>query len=175
MDDRTSEPQGQVVELLDIARIMQAIPHRYPFLLIDRIVDMRLNHSAIGVKNVSVNENFFQGHFPGHPVMPGVLIIEAMAQTAAVLVVETLGTGARGRVVYFMSIEGAKFRRPVVPGDQLRIHCTKERNRGNVWKFTGVARVDGVAVAEATFAAMIMNRADDMQPESAKSGDRSVT
>ncbi len=150
---------GTVVEAIDIARILQAIPHRYPFLMIDRVVDLVTNQSAIGIKNVSVNESFFQGHFPNHPVMPGVLIIEAMAQTAAILVVETLGPDAAGRVVYFMSVEGAKFRRPVVPGDQLRIHCTKQRNRGNVWKFTAVARVDGSSVAEATYAAMIMDRA----------------
>jgi len=150
---------GTVVETLDIARILQAIPHRYPFLMIDRVVDLVTNQSAIGIKNVSVNESFFQGHFPNHPVMPGVLIIEAMAQTAAILVVETLGPDAAGRVVYFMSVEGAKFRRPVVPGDQLRIHCTKQRNRGNVWKFSAVARVDGISVAEATYAAMIMDRA----------------
>ena len=155
-DAVTSEAAGEVV---DIARIMHDIPHRYPFLLLDRVVDVVLNTSAIGVKNVSVNEPFFAGHFPNHPVMPGVLIIESMAQTAAVLVVETLGPEAAGKVVYFMSIEGAKFRRPVVPGDQLRIHVTKDRNRGNVWKFSAVARVDGVSVAEATYAAMIMDRA----------------
>jgi 3-hydroxyacyl-[acyl-carrier-protein] dehydratase len=143
---------------VDIAGIMQAIPHRYPFLLIDRVVEVHPNVSAIGVKNVSVNEGFFQGHFPGHPVMPGVLIIESMAQTAAVLVVKTWGPDAAGKVVYFMSVEGAKFRRPVVPGDQLRIHVAKERNRGNVWKFHAIARVDGAAVAEATFAAMIMDQ-----------------
>ncbi|MGC1409003.1 MAG: 3-hydroxyacyl-ACP dehydratase FabZ [Acetobacteraceae bacterium] len=147
------------IDVVDIARIMHAIPHRYPFLLIDRVVDLVHNRSAIGIKNVSVNESFFAGHFPDHPVMPGVLIIESMAQTAAVLVVETLGPDAAGKLVYFMSIEGAKFRRPVVPGDQLRIHVTKERNRGNVWKFNAVARVDGVSVAEATYAAMIMDRA----------------
>ncbi len=152
---------GETVEVVDIARILRAIPHRYPFLMIDRVVDVVCNQSAIGIKNVSANENFFQGHFPGHPVMPGVLIIEAMAQTAAVLVVETLGPDAAGRVVYFMSVEGAKFRRPVQPGDQLRIHVTKERNRGNVWKFSAVARVDGVSVAEATYAAMIMDRATE--------------
>jgi 3-hydroxyacyl-[acyl-carrier-protein] dehydratase len=150
---------SRTIELVDIHRIMHDIPHRYPFLLIDRVVDVVLNHSAMGVKNVSVNESFFAGHFPNHPVMPGVLIIEAMAQTAAVLVVETLGPEAAGKVVYFMSIEGAKFRRPVVPGDQLRIHVVKERNRGNVWKFQATARVEGVSVAEATYAAMIMDRA----------------
>jgi 3-hydroxyacyl-[acyl-carrier-protein] dehydratase len=147
------------VAVIDIKRIMQAIPHRYPFLLIDRVVELVRNVSAIGIKNVSVNESFFAGHFPNHPVVPGVLIIESMAQTAAVLVVETLGPEAAGKVVYFMSIEGAKFRRPVMPGDQMRVHVTKDRNRGNVWKFSGVARVDGVVVAEATFAAMIMDRA----------------
>jgi 3-hydroxyacyl-[acyl-carrier-protein] dehydratase len=148
-------PEKHVV---DIAGIMRAIPHRYPFLLIDRVVDMIKNVSAVGIKNVTINEGLFQGHFPGHPVMPGVLIIESMAQTAAVLVVETLGPDARGKVVYFMSVEGAKFRRPVVPGDQMHVHVVKQRNRGNVWKFEAVVRVDGTAVAEAVFAAMIMDR-----------------
>jgi 3-hydroxyacyl-[acyl-carrier-protein] dehydratase len=154
---QATEP-GKTIELIDIQRIMHDIPHRYPFLLLDRVVDVVLNTSAVGVKNVSVNESFFAGHFPNHPVMPGVLIIESMAQTAAVLVVETLGPDAAGKVVYFMSIEGAKFRRPVVPGDQLKIHIVKERNRGNVWKFHAIARVDGTAVAEATYSAMIMDR-----------------
>ena len=159
----THDPEAadDAVGTVDIARIMHAIPHRDPFLLIDRVVEMVRNHSAIGIKNVSVNENYFQGHFPGHPVMPGVLIIEAMAQTAAVLVVESIGDRAAGRVVYFMTIEAAKFRRPVVPGDQLRIHVTKDRHRGNVWKFSAVARVDGVSVAEATYAAMIMDKTAD--------------
>src|SRR6185437_2393517 len=163
--DTTPQPQthaagqGASVDLVDILSVMQAIPHRYPFLLIDKIVDLVPNVSAIGVKNVSINESFFAGHFPNHPVMPGVLIIESMAQTAAVLVVKTLGPVAAGKVVYFMSIEGAKFRRPVVPGDQVRIHVVKERNRGNVWKFHAIARVDGTSVAEATYAAMIMDRA----------------
>jgi 3-hydroxyacyl-[acyl-carrier-protein] dehydratase len=150
---------SKTVELIDIQRIMHDIPHRYPFLMLDRVVDVVLNTSAVGVKNVSVNEPFFAGHFPNHPVMPGVLIIESMAQTAAVLVVETLGGDAAGKVVYFMSIDNAKFRRPVAPGDQLRVHVVKERNRGNVWKFHGVAKVDGVIVAEATYSAMIMERA----------------
>src|ERR1700761_8409900 len=158
-EPKAAGAEGDTGEVIDILRVMKALPHRYPFLLIDRVVDLIRNVSAIGVKNVSVNESFFAGHFPNHPVMPGVLIIESMAQTAAVLVVETLGPDAVGKVVYFMSIEGAKFRRPVHPGDQLRIHVTKERNRGNVWKFNAVARVDGTSVAEATYAAMIMDRA----------------
>jgi 3-hydroxyacyl-[acyl-carrier-protein] dehydratase len=166
MDFRTTEAGGNEADaggmgaagrsVLDVAGIMGAIPHRFPFLMIDRVVDIIHNHSAIGVKNVTINEHHFAGHFPSHPVMPGVLIIEAMAQTAAVLVVETLGVEAKGKVVYFMSIEGAKFRRPVVPGDQLRIHITKQRHRGTVWRFSAVARVDGVSVAEATYTAMIM-------------------
>jgi 3-hydroxyacyl-[acyl-carrier-protein] dehydratase len=161
MDEEAADTPGagKTIELIDIQRILHDIPHRYPFLMLDRVVDVVLNASAIGIKNVSVNESFFAGHFPNHPVMPGVLIIESMAQTAAVLVVETLGPDAAGKLVYFMSIEGAKFRRPVVPGDQLRVHIVKERSRGNVWKFHAIARVDGAAVAEATYSAMIMDRA----------------
>ncbi len=161
MDETVSLPpaSGTTIELIDVQRIMHDIPHRYPFLLLDRVVDVVLNASAVGIKNVTANESFFAGHFPNHPVMPGVLIVESMAQTAAVLVVETLGPDAAGKLVYFMSIEGAKFRRPVVPGDQLKIHIVKERNRGNVWKFHGVARVDGTVVAEATYSAMIRDRA----------------
>ncbi|MHB1305440.1 MAG: 3-hydroxyacyl-ACP dehydratase FabZ [Acidiphilium sp.] len=160
MDGSTPEspaPETAKGRTIDIAGIMHAIPHRYPFLLIDRVIELVPDVSAIGVKNVTVNEGFFAGHFPGHPVMPGVLIIESMAQTAAVLVVETLGPEEAGKVVYFMSVEGAKFRRPVVPGDRLHIHVVKERNRGNVWKFHAIARVDGTTVAEATYAAMIMD------------------
>ncbi len=156
----TAGPVGEEgrVEAFDIAQIMRAIPHRYPFLLVDRIVEVRKNHSCIGIKNVTINENFFQGHFPEHPVMPGVLIVESMAQTAAVLVVETLGPEARGKLVYFMSVEGAKFRKPVGPGDQLRIHVNKDRQRGNIWKFAAEAKVDGKVVAEATYTAMILDR-----------------
>ena len=144
------------LEAVDIMGLMKLLPHRYPFLMIDRMVDVVLNQSAIGIKNVTASEPHFQGHFPSQPVMPGVLIIEAMAQTAAALVVLTLGEAFEGKLVYFMTIEHAKFRRPVGPGDQLRIHVDKERNRGNVWKFRGVARIDGISVAEATFSAMIM-------------------
>ena len=142
---------------IDIGRVMQLIPHRYPFLMVDRVIDVVPDLSAIGVKNVTINEPFFQGHFPKKPIMPGVLIIEAMAQTSAVLVVETLGANAEGKLVYFMTIESARFRRPVGPGDRLYIHVSKERRRANVWKFRGEAKVDGVLVAEAVYAAMIMD------------------
>lgn len=158
MDTKAVETQaGAAPGTIDIARIMQLIPHRYPFLLIDRIVDVVPSASATGIKNVSINEPHFQGHFPQRPVMPGVLIIEAMAQTAGALVVHTLGPEAEGKLVYFMTIENARFRRPVVPGDQLMIHVVKERSRGNVWKFNGEAKVGGVLVAEATYSAMILD------------------
>ncbi len=151
-----SQQDAQTIDKIDVNRIMHAIPHRYPFLLIDRMEDIVLGEEATGIKNVSVNEPFFQGHFPARPVMPGVLLVEAMAQTAATLVVLTLGKDFEGKLVYFMTIEGAKFRRPVEPGDQVRIHVAKERHRSNVWKFRGEARVEGTVVAEATFSAMIM-------------------
>lgn len=141
----------------DINGIKELIPHRYPFLMIDRVVNIVDGESIVGIKNVTSNEPYFPGHFPNHPVMPGVLIVEAMAQSAAALVVHTMGTEARGKVVYFMSVEGSKFRKPVVPGDVLYIHCKAERSRGKVWKFNGVATVDGVKVAEATYSAMIMD------------------
>ncbi|MBV9858861.1 MAG: 3-hydroxyacyl-ACP dehydratase FabZ [Alphaproteobacteria bacterium] len=142
---------------LDVQRIMEMIPHRHPFLMIDRVVDVVADQRAVGIKNVSINEEYFQGHFPARPVMPGVLIIEAMAQTAAVLVVHTLGAESEGKLVYFMSVDNARFRRPVVPGDCLHVHVEKQRHRGNVWKFQGRAEVDGNLAAEAVFAAMILN------------------
>jgi len=142
---------------IDIQRIVAMIPHRYPFLMIDRVVDVVPNESAVGIKNVSINEPHFQGHFPQRPVMPGVLIIEAMAQTAAVLVVQTLGPDAEGKLVYFMSVDNARFRRPVFPGDVLHVRVVKQRNRGNVWKFEGRAEVQGRLMAEAVFAAMILD------------------
>lgn len=157
--NETAEPAGKAEEVLDISGIMKAIPHRYPFLLIDRVVEIARDESAVGIKNVSMNEPFFAGHFPNHPVMPGVLIIESMAQTSAVLVVQTLGEDASGRVVYFMSIDSAKFRRPVVPGDQMRVRVVKQRRRGPVWRFEGTATVNGTVVAQAVFSAMIMERA----------------
>jgi 3-hydroxyacyl-[acyl-carrier-protein] dehydratase len=158
MEMDEAAPRSAAIGSYNIAQIMQAIPHRYPFLLIDRLVDLVIGESATAIKNVSINENFFQGHFPSEPVMPGVLLIESMAQTSAVLVVATLGPDAEGKLVYFMSIEGAKFRRPVVPGDQVLVHVTKVQRRMNVWKFSGQAKVDGQIVAEATYAAMIRSR-----------------
>lgn len=152
----TVEAQDMVEEI-DIERIMEMIPHRYPFLMIDRMIDVVPNERATGIKNVSVNENYFQGHFPHHKVMPGVLIIEAMAQTAAALVVHTLGAESEGKLVYFMSIEHARFRKPVVPGDTVHVQVVKQQSRGNAWKFTGKALVQGTLVAQATFAAMILD------------------
>jgi 3-hydroxyacyl-[acyl-carrier-protein] dehydratase len=141
----------------DVQRIMEMIPHRHPFLMIDRVVDVVVDARATGIKNVSINEHYFQGHFPSRPVMPGVLIIEAMAQTAAVLVVHTLGRGAEGKLVYFMSVDSARFRRPVFPGDRLCVHVAKQRHHGNVWKFKGEARVDDNLMAEALITAMILD------------------
>lgn len=148
---------AQKVTNIDIRRIMEMIPHRYPLLLVDRVVEIVPGVGAVGLKNVTFNEPHFTGHFPTEPVMPGVLIIESMAQTAAVFVVETLGAEAEGKLVYFMSIDGARFRKPVVPGDRLYIHIDKLQNRRNVWKFKCEAKVDDALVAEATIAAMIMD------------------
>lgn len=145
------------VTTVDINRIMEMIPHRYPLLLIDRVVGIEHDVRAVGIKNVTFNEPHFTGHFPSRPIMPGVLIVEAMAQTSAVLVVSTLGQESEGKLVYFMSIEEAKFRKPVVPGDRLELHVVKERSRGNVWKFKAEGKVDGTKVAEAIFSAMIVD------------------
>lgn len=145
------------IESLDILEIMEAIPHRYPMLLVDKVKDIVPSESATGVKNVTINEPFFQGHFPSRPIMPGVLIIEAMAQTAAVLVMSSMGEAARDKLVYFMSIKDARFRRPVVPGDVLELRVAKEQNRGPTWRFKGEGVVDGKVVAEATYTAMIVD------------------
>lgn len=143
---------------LDIQRIMEMIPHRYPMLMIDRVIDAVADSHATGVKAVTINEPFFAGHFPSRPVMPGVLIVEAMAQTAAVLVIHTLGASFEGKLVYFMAIDNARFRRPVLPGDTLHVRVQKRRQRGNVWKFDATAKVEGQLVAEATYSAMIVDR-----------------
>lgn len=153
----TLETGKKTLGSADIARVMKLLPHRYPFLMIDRLQDMDGDESCVGIKNVTINEPFFAGHFPQRPVMPGVLIIESMAQTAAVLVVQTLGAKAEGKLVYFMTVDNARFRKPVVPGDRLRVHVSKQRNRGSVWKFNGEAFVGDKLVAEATFAAMILD------------------
>ncbi|MEZ5851453.1 MAG: 3-hydroxyacyl-ACP dehydratase FabZ [Hyphomicrobiaceae bacterium] len=144
----------------DIARILSLLPHRYPFLLIDRIRDMDGDESCVGLKNVTINEPFFQGHFPRYPVMPGVLIIEALAQTAGALCVHNSGQTDIPHIVYFMGIDKAKFRKPVVPGDQLHLHVRKIRNRGPVWRFYGEAKVDGQVAAEAEISAMIVDPAN---------------
>ena len=146
---------------LDITGIMARIPHRYPMLLIDRVIDIVAGESCTGIKNVSANEPFFQGHFPGHPIMPGVLIIEAMAQTSATLVVASLeGVSCDTHIVYFMTIESARFRNPVIPGDTLQIKVQKERTRGNVWRFKGEAYVGDKLCAEAVYTAMLVPRQD---------------
>ncbi len=152
--DTADQPLTSAIEL-NTLQIMELIPHRYPFLLIDRLTGIEPFERAVGIKNVSINEPHFEGHFPGRPIMPGMLIVEAMAQTAACLVMYSLQLKKEGQVVYFMSIEEARFRKPVVPGDRLEIHVQKQRRRGNVWRFSADGMVDGVLVAEATYTAMI--------------------
>ncbi len=144
----------------DIIRVMKLLPHRYPMLLVDRMYDMKGDESCVGVKNVTINEPFFQGHFPQFPVMPGVLIIEGLAQTAGALCVSSLQEDYKAELVYFMGIDNAKFRKPVLPGDQLHYHVKKIRNRGRVWRFFGEAKVNGQTVAEAEISAMLADTAD---------------
>ncbi|MDI6744677.1 MAG: 3-hydroxyacyl-ACP dehydratase FabZ [Thermodesulfovibrionales bacterium] len=139
--------------MMDIMGIQNIMPHRYPFLMVDRIVEIEPNVRAVGIKNVTVNEPFFQGHFPGNPIMPGVLIVEAMAQVAGVI---AFSSGMQGSSVYFMSIEKAKFRKPVVPGDQVKLDIKVLQQRGNVWRFSGLAFVDEKVVSESEFTAMVM-------------------
>lgn len=158
MDTVAADTEGSTY---DISHIMEMIPHRYPFLMIDRAVEVVPDVKAVGIKNVTINEQFFQGHFPSHPIMPGVLIIEAMAQTAALLVMATLGENPEGRVVYFMSVDQARFRKPITPGDTVRVEVTKKQRRGAVWKFRGEAWVDKNLMAEATFSAMIVDPKND--------------
>jgi 3-hydroxyacyl-[acyl-carrier-protein] dehydratase len=146
----------RTLEAADIMKVMAALPHRYPFLMIDRIRDIVDDESCVGVKNVTINEPHFLGHFPGRPVMPGVLLIEGMAQTAGALCV--LAQGSVGpKLVYFMTIDNAKFRKPVLPGDTVEYHVRKMRRRGNIWRFAAEARVDGVKVAEAEVSAMLVD------------------
>jgi len=139
--------------MMDVKGIQDLIPHRYPFLMVDRIVKLEPNKEIVGTKNVTINEPFFQGHFPDNPIMPGVLIVEAMAQVAGVL---AFSSGIQGNAVYFMSIEKAKFRKPVVPGDQIRLEVKVLQQRGNVWKFSGVGMVEDKVVSEAEFTAMVV-------------------
>jgi len=141
---------------IDAKEILNLIPHRYPFLLVDRIEEIIVNQSCTGIKNVTINEPFFPGHFPGHPIMPGVLVIESMAQTASALVVYGYDGDIEGLSVYLMKVDKAKFRKPVLPGDQLRMEIIKERNKGEVWQFFGKAFVDDKLVAEASITAMVV-------------------
>lgn len=149
-----SETEQSTLGSADILRIMELLPHRYPFLLVDKIIKIDGDNSAIGIKNVTMNEPHFMGHFPAQPVMPGVLIIEAMAQTAGAICTEN--SAVEADVVYFMTIDNARFRKPVVPGDQLELHMKKIKQRGTIWKFHGDAMVDGVKVAEADIGAMLV-------------------
>ncbi len=149
----------KVVKTLDSVGIMEVLallPHRYPFLMVDRIYDIDADNSCVGVKNVTFNEPHFQGHFPGQPIMPGVLIIEGMAQTAGAICVHSKTATQSPKAVYFMTIDKVKFRKPVVPGDVIEYHMTKTKNRGNMWWYQGLAKVSGKVVAEAEVSAMLM-------------------
>jgi len=139
--------------MFSIREIMELLPHRYPFLLVDRIVEWEPGKRIVGIKNVTINEPFFQGHFPGHPIMPGVLIIEAVAQAGGILALKAMGGGKR--IAYFAGIDNCKFRRPVVPGDQLRLEVTVLARKGPVWKMHGEALVDGAVAAKADVTATI--------------------
>ncbi len=145
--------------MLGIHEVMNFLPHRYPFLMIDRIVEFEADKRVVGLKNVTINEPFFQGHFPGHPIMPGVLLIEAMAQTGGVMALMSLpAEEVKKKVLYFMSIDKAKFRKPVLPGDQVRFELDLIRARGNIKSFKAAAKVDGAVVAEAEMMAMIVDK-----------------
>ena len=148
---------AEVIEVINIDQIKKMIPHRAPILLIDRVEHVVLDSEATGIKAVSGNEPYFAGHFPDFPVMPGVLIVEALAQTAAVLVAATMPDLAQGKLVFFTTIEKARFRQPVRPGDVIKLHAEKNTSKGPLWKFTGKATVDGKLVAEADFGAMIVD------------------
>ncbi|MBD9372386.1 3-hydroxyacyl-ACP dehydratase FabZ [Rhizobium sp. ARZ01] len=154
MSVETKEALG----VAELKEILTLLPHRYPFLLVDKIVDIDGDNSAIGIKNVTVNEPQFTGHFPDHPIMPGVLLIEGMAQTAGAICARKTRSGTN--LVYFMTIDNARFRKPVVPGDRVEYHVVKQKQRGNIWKFHCDAKVDGQLVAEADIGAMIVNKED---------------
>jgi 3-hydroxyacyl-[acyl-carrier-protein] dehydratase len=146
---------GNNIGPLDIGRVMAALPHRFPMLLVDRVEELILDQSIVAVKAVTINEPFFQGHFPGRPIMPGVLTVEALAQAAGVLAVESLGLAGSGKLVYFMAIDGVKFRKPVEPGVLLKLHVEFVQKRARVCKFAGKALIDGELAAECQFTAMI--------------------
>jgi len=148
---------SDVIEVINIDQIKKLIPHRAPFLLIDRVEHVVLDSEATGIKMVSGNEPYFAGHFPDFPVMPGVLIVEALAQTASVMVAATIPDLTTGKLVFFTTVEKARFRQPVRPGDVVKLHVVKNTNKGPLWKFTGKALVDGKLVAEADFGAMIVD------------------
>ncbi len=150
------EVAPQTIEAFDIMRLLKSLPHRYPFLLVDRIVEARGDSFGIGIKNVTINEPQFQGHFPERPVMPGVLLIEGMAQTAGALCVNAHLGGAKPPLVYFMTIDKAKFRKPVLPGDRVEFHMTKTAQRRTMWWYSGRALVDGTLVCEAEISAMLV-------------------
>jgi 3-hydroxyacyl-[acyl-carrier-protein] dehydratase len=145
--------------MIGIQEIMETLPHRYPFLLVDRIIEMETGKRIVGIKNVTINEPFFQGHFPGHPIMPGVLLLEAMAQTGGVLAMKSVPPEqVRNKVIYFMSIDKAKFRKPVIPGDQVRFELEQIKQRANIRAYSAKALVDGAVAAEAELMAMIVDR-----------------
>ncbi|TFI60216.1 3-hydroxyacyl-ACP dehydratase FabZ [Sphingomonas parva] len=151
----TDDSGSTAIGPLDIRRVMAALPHRYPMLLIDRVEELVPRKRIVAIKAVTINEPFFQGHFPTRPIMPGVLLVEAMAQASGVLAVESLGLAGSGKLVYFMAIDGAKFRRPVEPGVLLRIEVDLVQDRGSVCKFAGRVLIDGKLAAETSFTAMI--------------------
>ena len=159
-----AEAEASALEAVDIMRLLRLLPHRYPFLLVDRIIEIDQDNSAVGIKNVTINEPHFQGHFPEAPVMPGVLIVEAMAQTAGAICLLSMG-GDKPSLVYFMTIDNAKFRKPVVPGDRLELHVKKLKKRGNIWRFQCEGIVAGSKVAEAEISALMTPKTAEQDTE----------